>query len=95
MNTDPLITKISFSGLVRDIGAEACRKLPPGKRHRYTMSVTYHIEGKPDQEGTMRGKTRKGLQEHLVEYSDFASKGKLRAWYDSESGRFFGTSLTL
>lgn len=90
---DPKIRDISFSGLVQDVGADACKVMPPGSRHRYKMAITYHIEGKPDEQGIVRHKTRKGLQQRIVDLTNYAAQGRLFAWYDSVNGGFCGTKL--
>ena len=91
---DPKITNISFSGLIEDVGEAACRAMPPGSRHRYKMAVTYHIEDKPDENGIIRHKTRKGLQQRIIDLTDYAAQGRVFAWYDSVCGKFCGTKLT-
>lgn len=91
---DPKITGLSFSGLIEDIGEAECKAMPPGRRYRYSMAITYQIERMPEENSFMRHKTKKGLQQRIVDYTDYAKQGRLFAWYDSVSKRFIGTRLT-
>ena len=86
------ITKLIPSGIIQDIGAEASKAIPSMYRYRYSTKITYLIEGKGEQQGTVAHKTKKGLLESVARQVEHAEQGRMQAWF--QDGAFVGTQVS-
>jgi len=88
-----LITALTITGPVIDIGADAAKKLPPGRRYRYSQAGHITLEDGRTFESNQRGLTRPKLAARIASYEDNIRRKMIKAEFD-EHGTYFGTSTT-
>jgi hypothetical protein len=93
MDKDPKIVKVEVVGPVIDIGAEACKAMPPGRRHRYKQAIKYILEDGRTFDSSCRGLTKPKLAANIQYSVNYADRGCLSAIVRDDE--LVGTSTTI
>lgn len=88
------ITHLELVGDVQDIGAAACKALPPGRRYRYKQAGVHTLEDGRKVGTTVRAQTKPKLQERITKRHSEIAQGQLAAEFDA-AGEYSGTVLML
>ena len=94
MKPDILISSLTIDRApVEDIGADAAKALPPGRRYRYKVSGVYTLADGQEVACKVSGMTRPKLAERVASLQKSVAAGHIKAWFD-DAGAFAGTSTT-
>lgn len=87
------ITHLELVGDVQDIGAAACKALPPGRRFRYEQAGVHTLADGRKVGTSIHAQTKPKLQERIADRHRDITKGRLAAEFD-DRGEYSGLSLT-
>lgn len=88
------ITRLELAGDVQDIGAAACRALPPGRRYRYKQAGVHTLANGQQVGTSLHAKTKPELQRKIADRTQEIADGRLVAEF-FDNGEYAGLSLTL
>lgn len=88
------ITHLELVGDVQDIGAAACKALPPGRRYRYKQAGVHTLADGRKVGTSIHAQTKPKLQERIADRQREISEGRLAAEF-FDTGEYAGLSLTL
>lgn len=91
MNDDPKIVSVEFAGPLEDVGAAACKAMPPGRRYRYKRPTKYTLADGSVHEGCVTGETRPKLQASFDRTTRYVAEGSIFAII--RDGEFVGTKI--
>jgi hypothetical protein len=91
MAADPKIISIEYAGEMEDVGAAACKAMPPGRRYRYKRATKYTLEDGSVYEGCVRGETRPKMLASFERNDRYIKEGALFAII--QNGEFVGTKM--
>lgn len=90
----PRILSIEYTGPLVDLGAEAARAMPPGRRHRYKRPIGYRIEGHEGlYSGMCKGMSKAKVAGDFELRQEWIASGRLYGWFDDKTGEFIGTTM--
>lgn len=89
---DVRIISVEAVGEMTDIGAAACKSLPPGSRYRYARPLRYTLKDGRLVDGQARAETKPKLSKRIEDTTRYARDGMLWACY-GDNGEYWGTSM--